>query len=162
MVIAGLEIVERPLSSPEALVVLAAAEAELARRYGEGADGAELLAERFEPPQGSFLVALLEGRPVGGVGLRWIAERTGEVKRLWVAEELRRSGLATELMASIEERGRQLGMGLIELETGPRQPEAVAFYASRGWELVDELPVKVSDYPDAFRFLKCYDEAMRS
>jgi GNAT superfamily N-acetyltransferase len=158
----ALEIVERPLASPDARAVIEAAEAELDRRYGTGADAAPLEALLFEPPLGSFLVALLDGSPVGGVGLRWIADRTGEVKRLWVHEKLRRSGLATALMMAIEERGQELGMGLIELETGPRQPEAVAFYASRGWELVDDLPVRVSDYPGALRFLKYYDDAMRS
>ena len=153
---------ERPLASPEVQAVIAAAERELDRRYGHGTNAEPLVAERFEPPLGSFLVALLDEELVGGVGLRWIAERTGEVKRLWVDDGRRRSGVATSLMSAIELRGRELGMELLELETGPRQPEAVAFYASRGWELVEELPIRVSDYPNALRFLKRYDDEIES
>ena len=57
-------------------------------------------------------------------------------------------------MDEAERRGFELGHELLELETGTKQPEAVAFYEKQGWTRVDELPVKVSDYPLAKRFLK--------
>jgi len=102
-------------------------------------------------------VAHLAGTLVGAVGLRGIAEDVGEVKRLWVAQEFRRLGIGAALMEAVEADGRALGLTLIELETGPLQPEAVSLYASSGWELVDELPIPVSDYGGALRFLKRYD-----
>jgi GNAT superfamily N-acetyltransferase len=144
------------LSSPDARHAIEAAEAELDRRYGPGTDQEPFDPASFAAPRGSFLVAHLAGTLVGAVGLRGIAEDVGEVKRLWVAQEFRRLGIGAALMEAVEADGRGLGLTLIELETGPLQPEAVSLYASSGWELVDELPIPVSDYGGALRFLKRY------
>jgi GNAT superfamily N-acetyltransferase len=140
--------------SPLAQRILRSAVDELDRRYGPSTDTQPFEPRDFEHPRGAFLVATLEGELAGGVGLRSAGELHGEIKRLWVSPDLRRRGVGASLMAGAEDAGRSLGFEVLILETGPLQPEAVALYLKQGWELVDELPVKLSDYDQAVRFLK--------
>jgi GNAT superfamily N-acetyltransferase len=123
--------------------VVAQAEAELVARYG-GLDDGELglTAAMFDPPAGVFLTARTEGRiePVGGVGLRTVATGTGEVRRLWVDPAWRARGIGRDLMAGLEDAARDLGLSVLQLGTGYRQPEAVSLYQGMGWERVFVTP----------------------
>ena len=124
--------------SPGPQWVVAQAEAELVRRYG-GLDDGELglTAVMFDPPSGAFLVARVEGEadpPVGGVGVRTVAEGVGEVRRLWVDPTWRGHGLGRTLMTGLEQEARSLGLSALILATGDRQPEAVGLYETAGWE----------------------------
>jgi len=153
----SLTIDDEPIGSSGALSVLYAAVDELNRRYGEDGDEGQLAFTQLEPPRGIFLVARVDGHPVGGVGLRPISapERNfGEVKRLWVRPDLRRSGVAAALMLDIEERARLLGYVQLFLETGPAQPEALAFYPKIGWERVEEFPPGAFTHHVASRFTR--------
>ena len=116
--------------------VVAQAEAELVERYGNlTANELELTETMFDPPSGAFLVARAAARaePIGGVGLRGVSTGTAEVRRLWVDPAWRGHGVARALMAALEDDAGALGFGELELETGDRQPEAVALYTSAGW-----------------------------
>jgi GNAT superfamily N-acetyltransferase len=119
--------------------VVAQAEAELVSRYG-GLDAGELglSAAMFDPPAGAFLVARSDGaaRPVGGVGVRDVAEGTGEVRRLWVDPLWRGRGVGRTLMDGLESLALERGLRTLRLATGDRQPEAVALYEATGWERV--------------------------
>jgi GNAT superfamily N-acetyltransferase len=117
--------------------VVARAEAELVARYGSLDDSERgLTPSMFDPPAGAFVVARNDGRgePVGGVGVRGLAGRVGEVKRLWVDPAWRDRGIGRALMAALEDTARALGMTALELGTGDLQPEAVALYSATGWE----------------------------
>jgi len=120
--------------------VVAQAEAEIVERYGELDDGElGLTAAMFDPPNGAFLVARrvdAAGPPLGGVGLRAIHPGVGQIRRLWVDPGWRGQGVARALMAGIEDAARELGLTVLRLGTGDRQPEAVALYESSGWERV--------------------------
>jgi GNAT superfamily N-acetyltransferase len=123
--------------------VVARAEAELVARYG-GLDDGELglTAAMFDPPGGVFLIARTEGRsePVGGVGLRTVATGTGEVRRLWVDPAWRGRGVGRDLMAGLEDVARDRDLSVLRIETGDRQPEAVALYGGMGWERILVTP----------------------
>ena len=67
------------------------------------------------------------------MGLRGVSTGTAEVRRLWVDPAWRGHGVARALMAALEDDAGALGFGELELETGDRQPEAVALYTSAGW-----------------------------
>jgi GNAT superfamily N-acetyltransferase len=123
--------------------VVARAEAELAARYGFLDDGElGLTAAMFDPPTGVFLIARTESRaePVGGAGLRIVAPGTGEVRRLWVDPDWRGRGVGRDLMTRIEGAACDLGVSVLRIETGDRQPEAVALYQRMGWERVFVTP----------------------
>lgn len=116
--------------------VVGRAEAELIARYG-GLDDGELglSAAMFDPPDGSFLVARAAGKPpIGGAGVRTVAEGVGEVRRLWVDPGWRGRGIGRALMIGLEDAAKGLGISALVLSTGDRQPEAVALYESSGWE----------------------------
>jgi putative acetyltransferase len=145
------------IATSGALSVVHAADDELKRRYGGDGDGPNLHLEHLAEPLGLFLVARHGGDIAGGVGLRSIGEaalRFGEIKRLWVRPDLRRGGVATSLMNEVEGRARSLGYQRLYLETGPKQPEAVALYATNGWDSVQDYPSDVFCHPMSLRFTK--------
>ncbi len=58
----------------------------------------------------------------------------GELKRLYVSPRGRGQGVARKLMDLLESRAIESGCKSLMLETGPYQPEALALYASAGYE----------------------------
>jgi GNAT superfamily N-acetyltransferase len=132
-----------PYASEGPRWVVAQAEAELVARYG-GLDDGELglTAAMFDPPAGVFLIARTESRaePIAGAGLRSVAPGTGEVRRLWVDSAWRGRGIGREVMTRVEDAASDLDLSVLRIETGDRQPEAVALYESLGWERVFVTP----------------------
>ena len=131
-------IAAEPFDGPTAAVLVEDLVADLCRRYDDpGGGGRPMDPDAFRPPRGTFLVARLDGRPVACGGLRTVAAGVGEVKRMWVDPGVRRQGLARQLLAALEQAGRELGHTRLLLETGTLQPEAVQLYASAGWQRVE-------------------------
>jgi len=58
----------------------------------------------------------------------------GELKRLYVSPSGRGQGVAKQLLALLESRAIGSGCKLLTLESGPYQHEALALYASVGYE----------------------------
>ncbi|MCV2358443.1 GNAT family N-acetyltransferase [Paucibacter sp. TC2R-5] len=58
----------------------------------------------------------------------------GEIKRVFVRPELRGLGLSKLLMQHLERDLVERGIGLARLQTGIRQPEALALYAALGYQ----------------------------
>lgn len=109
--------------------------AELGERYGNDGSGA------FNPagvqaPGGTFVVAWLDGRPVGCGALRPLERGIGEVKRMFVEKDARRRGVARRILEKLEAIAAQLGYRVLRLETGVRQPEAIGLYESAGYRRV--------------------------
>ena len=133
-----IEIAREPYGSPLSRPLTDAQAKELVERYGgwEGA-GSEPEPKLFDDPDGYFLVAQLDGSPVGCAGICCCeGERTAELRRMYVAAEARRLGIARALMAALEERARQLGYLTLRLETGPEQPEAIHLYETSGFTVI--------------------------
>ena len=105
--------------------------------------------ESLAPPAGVFVLARLDGVPVGCGGFRRFADGVAEIKRMYVAPEARRRGVATALLADLEAHARALDYRSIRLETGTNQPEAMALYQRAGYRAdgaVRALP-RVADEP---------------
>lgn len=135
---AEIEITRERYGSPVSRPLTDAQADELRERYGgwEGA-GPEPEPELFEDPDGYFLLARLDGRPVGCAGIcRCEGEQTAELRRMYVASEARRLGIARTLMNALEEKARALGYATLRLETGPEQPEAVRLYETGGFSVI--------------------------
>jgi GNAT superfamily N-acetyltransferase len=118
--------------SPVARALVAAVQQEYVTRYG-GPDEAVVDPAEFVPPAGLFLVAEVDGEP-GGCGA-WRVHSPGvvEVKRVYVAPSARRLGLAGLLMDALESSAALAGHRSVVLNSGDRQPEALALYARRGY-----------------------------
>ncbi|CAL9446795.1 hypothetical protein SUDANB58_02366 [Streptomyces sp. enrichment culture] len=131
-----------PFDHPDAVKLNDEVQAEYALRYGDGGDATHLEPSHFAPPNGLYLLAYDEaGVPVASGG--WRAQdaneenyRDGdaELKRMFVIEQMRGRGLARRILTALEEDARAAGRTRMVLETGTKQPEAVALYLSSGYE----------------------------
>ena len=62
------------------------------------------------------------------------AEVTAEVKRMYVVPTAQRRGVARRMLAHLEVTAAEAGVEAMVLETGMKQPEAIALYTSSGYE----------------------------
>ncbi len=133
-----IEIHEVPFDSPVAQRLITAALADLGARYGGSGDETPVDASEFAAPAGAFLVAHLDGEPVGCGGWRSHGDQgdTAELKRMYTAPQARGHGVARSVLAAIEHSAREQGRKRIILECGDRQPEAIAMYTSAGYERI--------------------------
>lgn len=126
------------LTSSEAAALIAALNAELSARYPEdGATHFRLDPDEVAAGNGVFLVAALAGETVACGAVRRIAPRIAEIKRMYVMPRARGRGVAQALLARLEGEARALGARRVVLETGNRQPEALALYARAGYSTID-------------------------
>jgi GNAT superfamily N-acetyltransferase len=114
--------------------LISALNAELEERYPEeGANFFRLHAEEVADGRGAFLVAYCDGRPIGCGAVRRNEPGIAEIKRMYVAPEARGRGFGRRVLDELEAVARQLGVRRLVLETGPRQPEALALYRNAGY-----------------------------
>lgn len=90
----------------------------------------------FSPPGGLYLVGYRNGVAVCGGGIKRLPDGTCEIKRMYVVPQARRSGLARALLAALEDAARGLGYRIVRLDTGERQPHAIALYEGAGYRRV--------------------------
>ena len=129
-----LEFRREDLTSPSAAEMIRALNAELGERYPEeGANHLRLDREEVAEGRGAFLVAYLNGEPLACGAIRRIDADTGEVKRMYVEPRVRGQGVGRQMLTRLENEGRRLGVKRIVLETGQRQPEALALYTNAGF-----------------------------
>jgi GNAT superfamily N-acetyltransferase len=125
------------LTSSDARTLIARLNAELDERYPEpGANFFRLDPNEVGPGRGAFVVGRLGGIAVACGGVRLCEEmtpRTAEVKRMFVDPAARGRGVARQVLAALKERARSLGARRLVLETGARQPEALALYRRAGF-----------------------------
>jgi putative acetyltransferase len=72
-------------------------------------------------------------RPVGCGAIREYASGTMEVKRMYVLPAGRNKSVATQVLLELERWARELGATKCILETGKRQPDAIALYQKNGY-----------------------------
>lgn len=123
---------------PDVTGLVARVQQEYVERYGSP-DDTPVDPSMFAPPEGLFLLAYVDGVPVGTGAWRRSPVRAlggvagAEIKRMYVVPERRGSGLARRILAELEATAAAAGHDLIVLETGLRQPEAIALYESSGY-----------------------------
>nr|WP_246314691.1 GNAT family N-acetyltransferase [Kineococcus aurantiacus] len=131
-------------------------DAEIGPRYAHP-DGAP----RSYPPAPSAgevdvaWLALAGGEPAATASLRRLSVAgeplRHEVKRVFVGPAHRRRGLAAQALRRVEGSARELGVRRLVLQTGDRQPEAIALYEREGW-----APVPVYPPYDAVAHSRCF------
>jgi cytochrome c oxidase assembly protein subunit 15 len=127
----GVRIEVVPYDHPDAARLVAAGQRDEAERYGSG-DATAVDPEEFVPPHGCFLVAYLSGAAVACAGWRNHGS-DAELKRMFVDPVARGHGLARALLDMVEQTARAAGWRRVILETGDKQPEAIALYRSAGY-----------------------------
>ena len=123
-----------------------AQQAELRARY----DGDT---EPGTPPSAADVSVVLvarddDGTAVGCGALRALGGDVAEVKRMFVVPAARGRGVSKLLLAGLEDAARARGWTTLRLETGPRQPEAIALYEGAGYRAIPAFGAYVEE-PDA-------------
>ena len=134
-----IRVAEEPFDSEIGAALVNAQWRELLTRYGVPEDRHEtddLASDHLAPPHGVFLVGWLDGDPVACGGVRRHDDTTGEIKRMYVAPEHRGRGYSRAVLRALEERAAMLRYTRVVLETGTKQPEAIALYESEGYARV--------------------------
>lgn len=123
-------------ASADARLCIGAYLHELEQRFESGFDPARSVSanpEELVPPAGLFLLAYLDGRPVGCGGLKVTGRRLGEIKRMWVAPDARGLGIAQRLLDALERHAVGMGLTTLQLDTNRSLKEAHALYVRNGY-----------------------------
>ena len=134
-----IEVHAEPLDAPDAAALLSELDADLAQRYGDDDDPVHAEPGEFVPPEGLFLVLIIDGQPLACGGYRRWDEKTAELKRMYVRPAGRRRGLARRLIAELEAAAREAGYTQMWLETGLPQHEAMQLYAGAGYSPIEKF-----------------------
>jgi GNAT superfamily N-acetyltransferase len=111
---------------------------ELSTRFETGFDPALSIpaaAEELTPPHGFFVLAMLNGEPVGCGALKCHTDY-GEIKRMWVAAPFRGFGIGKRILQHLEDLARKRRLPLLRLETNKTLTEAQSLYGSSGYREV--------------------------
>lgn len=121
-------------SDPDFVALVALLDAELAERDGED----HSFYDQFNHIESlKYIVLLKENQRVIGCGaIKGLDNDIMEVKRMYVLKEFRGKGLASLLLAELEHWTFELGYSRCRLETGKRQPEAIALYLKNGYRQI--------------------------
>jgi GNAT superfamily N-acetyltransferase len=129
---------EARFEEPAVQRLIAEAMAELSRRYGGTGDDTPVAASDFAPPKGAFFVACSGKELLGCAG--WRAHGPdAELKRMFTTPAARGRGVARRVLTAIEDSARERGCKRVILETGDRQPEAIALYVKCGYERIEDF-----------------------
>ena len=110
--------------------------AELDRRFDAGFDPAISISagdDELRQPAGLFLVATLQGKPIGSGALKFHDDAPTEIKRMWVAESARGLGVGRRLLGELEKHAADHGAKAVRLETNKSLVEAISLYRSAGY-----------------------------
>jgi putative acetyltransferase len=123
--------VENP-DQPEVAALLESSDAYMAALYP--AESNHLLdVASLRRPEVMFLVARIDGEAAGCGALVSSGEGWAEIKRMFVAPWARGRKLGRRLLEMIETIAVEQGAAMLRLETGAKQPEALALYRSVGF-----------------------------
>jgi DNA-binding MarR family transcriptional regulator/GNAT superfamily N-acetyltransferase len=121
---------------PDARRCLRAYYAELSRRSDRPFDprsGSTAEPHEVRAPAGAFVVAYLNGEPIGCGAVKHLAGGPSDIKRMWVAESARGLGIGRRLLRELERIALESGAGTARLETNAALVEAIALYRSAGY-----------------------------
>ncbi|ROS32917.1 GNAT family N-acetyltransferase [Curtobacterium sp. PhB78] len=153
-----------PWDDPRSVVLRARMDDEMHERYGSsnGDEDPAITAERsralsVDPSTVVTSVLALDesGDAVGHIAIRRLGDEV-ELKRLIVLTSARGKGTATGLLDECERIGRELGAPGLILQTGDKQPDAVALYEKTGWSPIPVYAPYAATMPWSF----CFEKAL--
>ncbi|WP_216917636.1 GNAT family N-acetyltransferase [Nocardia noduli] len=145
---AGSDTVNRAIvayDSGDARALIDKVNAHNAELYGHP-DQTPVSTEEFDPEHGGlFVVAYVDGQPVACGGYRRHLEdpsgATVEIKRMYVEETHRRSGLARRVLRWLEDAAFAAGYREAILDCGSKQSPAHALYESCGYVRIESFSI---------------------
>ncbi|MFT3744248.1 MAG: GNAT family N-acetyltransferase [Pyrinomonadaceae bacterium] len=93
---------------------------------------------QFNKPVGlsGVVVAYRDDEPVGCGAFRTYNENSVEIKRMYVRPDRRGLRIAADVLTELEKWAKEDGSVEYVLETGFKQPEAIALYKRSGYEVI--------------------------
>jgi GNAT superfamily N-acetyltransferase len=91
--------------------------------------------------------------PVGCGAIKQYSEDTMEVKRMYVPPEHRGKGIASTVLTALESWAKELNYKKCILETGEKQPEAIALYHKNQYSVIPNFG-QYADVPTSVCFEK--------
>lgn len=83
----------------------------------------------------NVVVAYENDLPIGCGAIKEYNSDSMEIKRMYTAPDGRGKGIATKVLTELEKWATELGYEKCVLETGKRQPEAIALYQKNGYQV---------------------------
>ena len=129
-----IRIIKSDASQPDFKKLVAFLDADLAERDGED----HSFYDQFNKLHliKYALVAYEKDLPVACGAIKEFEPKVMEVKRMYVTPKKRDKGIATKVLSALEDWARELGYQKCVLETGKRQPEAIALYTKNGYRII--------------------------
>jgi ribosomal protein S18 acetylase RimI-like enzyme len=121
-----------PKDSIDALELIGELDNELLQRYPSSSINT-LDLDKITNESGLFLVGYISEIAVACCSLCEIEPSVGEIKRVFVKPQYRRKRIAEDMMEYLEERAVECGFKILRVETGVKQPEAIAMYQKLGY-----------------------------
>jgi len=109
-----------------------------------------LSVEALQQPNVTFLIARLNGIPVGCGAFVNHDNKYAEIKRMFVSPDLRGLGIGRRIMDELETRARLDGLTISRLETGVSQPAALKLYTHCGYLRCGPFPPYLNDPQSVF------------
>lgn len=129
-------IIKTDSSNSDFVALVALLDAELAVR--DGAEDHAFYDQFNKITSIKHCIVLYSGEVAIGCGaLKAFDDNTAEVKRMFVKLEQRGKGLAVTILTELETWAKELGFGKCILETGFKQPEAIALYKKCGYQVIE-------------------------
>lgn len=110
----------------------------------------EALPGQYAPPGGALWIARDAGKAAGCVAMRRLDADSGEMKRMYVREPYRGTGLGRRLALEVIEAARRLDYARVVLDTLPKLTPAIALYRDLGFREIG--PYLASPTPGALCF----------
>lgn len=84
----------------------------------------------------NVVVAFSNNIAIGCGAIKEYDKNTMEVKRMFVKDEYRSKGIATQILIELESWTKELGYSKCILETGLKQPEAIHLYKKNNYKVI--------------------------
>jgi len=82
------------------------------------------------------LVAYMDKTPLGCGAVKEFSKDSVEVKRMYVSPQSRGQGIGAKILSELERWAAELSYKKCVLETGKKQPEAIALYKKAGYKVI--------------------------
>ena len=129
-----MKIIKTDNSNTDFLDLTTQLDTDLNERYGVKQSAYDKL--NVMDPIDTAIVGYYNETPVACGCFKMFNNTTIEIKRMFVQTGHRRNGFSTKILKFLEKWASELGYSKAILETGKRQPEAIALYQKAGYQII--------------------------
>jgi len=95
---------------------------------------------KYFPPKGRLFLCKYQTQIAGTASMRYIGNKIGEIKRMYVRPQYRGKGIGRSLLEILIKEVKNLEYSKLRLDSGPFMKEARALYHSVGFRDINPYP----------------------